>query len=59
MGGTVMVVIQCGIAALVVTVALGLLVDTTTGTDVVTSVQTGVTYQYGLCYAELARHKYF
>lgn len=41
MGGTVTVVIHTALSTVRVTVVLGASVDTITGTDVVTSVQTG------------------
>lgn len=42
MGGTVTVVIHAALSTEVVTIVLGALVDTITGTDVVISVQTGI-----------------
>ena len=42
MGGTVTVVIHTALSTVAVTVVLGALVETITGTDVVISVQTGL-----------------
>lgn len=53
MGGTVTVVSHTALSAVVVTLALGRLVDTITGTDVVISFQTGtrneIHYKYEWC----------
>lgn len=55
MGGTVTVVSHTVLSAVVVTLALGRLVDTITGTDVVISFQTGtrneIHYKYEWCNA--------
>ena len=55
MGGTVTVVIHTG----VVTVVLEATVDTFTGTDVVTSVQTGTRHQHGMALRRTRQAKYF
>lgn len=53
MAGTVMVVTHAALSTVTVTVVLGALVDTITGTDVVTSAQTGVRYVSKLTNAEV------